>query len=475
MMIIEILLYLGILIILYSYFGYGIVALVLRKVKVIRELFPLPYNSIPSKQVEADDFFPTVSLIISASGESSQIIIDKIENTIGLIYPKEKLEIIFALAFDPKNKVDETFDEYYNQQIDDKIESGASPKEEELYIKFMVIENLAASNKKEAIEKLESLLKSDYFDSDGLSSGNKDALDDRMTEGALSPRIYVTKDIVRKGKFSQVKRSVTKASGSIIVFSDANSMFNAEALIEIVKHFRDQCVGCVSGEKRVLKSADSTSDEGEGLYWKYESFLKKLDSDIYSAVGAAGEIFAVRKSLWDDSVPNNAIIEDFVVSLRIAQQGYRIRYEPNAYAQEEPTKDLKSEFIRRRRISSGGFQAIVWLKAIMNPFKYGILSFLFVSHRVLRWAVVPFLLPIVLLLNILALMIEPSGINTALIVLQIVFYVFSGIGYILETKRIKVKVFYFPYTLLMMNIAALAGFNNYRKGNLNPVWERVNR
>ena len=173
-------------------------------------------------------------------------------------------------------------------------------------------------------------------------------------------------------------------------------MFNKDSIKNLTRHFRNKQVGCVAGEKRVKKNSDSTSGEGEGLYWKYESYLKNIDSKIWTTVGAAGEIYAIRKSLWGIGIEHNAIIEDFVLSMRIAQNGYRVIYESGAYAEENPTKNMKSEFIRRRRIAAGGFQSIVWLKELLNPFKYGVLTFQYVSHRVLRWAVVPFFVAVII-------------------------------------------------------------------------------
>jgi cellulose synthase/poly-beta-1,6-N-acetylglucosamine synthase-like glycosyltransferase len=280
---------------------------------------------------------------------------------------------------------------------------------------------------------------------------------------------FITKDIERKGKISQVNRTIKKATGDIVVFSDANSMFNEDSILNLIWHFRDPQVGCVAGEKRIKKSKDSTSGDGEGLYWKYESFLKKMDSDLYSAMGAAGEIYAVRKELLDQGVPQNAIIEDFILSMKLIEDGYRIVYEPNAYAEEEPTYGIKEEYKRRARIAAGGFQSILILWKLLNPFVYRIVTFQYLSHRVLRWAVVPFLLPLVFIINAFLL---HNGIYLVTFSLQVLFYVFAFIGYILELYHKKIKLFNIPLVFMMMNVAAYSGLKRLITKKQTVLWEK---
>ena len=135
-------------------------------------------------------------------------------------------------------------------------------------------------------------------------------------------------------------------------------LLNPEAVREIVKHYADSRVGGVAGEKKILKSGeDLAAASGEGLYWEYESLLKKLDSSFYSVVGAAGELFSMKASLYQENA-DNIIIEDFVQSLQICQKGYVVRYEPNAYAMESASISMKEEQKRKIRIAAGAFQAM---------------------------------------------------------------------------------------------------------------------
>src|SRR5690606_11550963 len=147
--------------------------------------------------------------------------------------------------------------------------------------------------------------------------------------------------------------------------------------------------------KKILMTKNGkAAGAGEGLYWKYESWLKKNDSALYSVVGAAGELFSIRTELYE-YVGNNIIVDDFVLSLKICWKGFRILYAPEAYAMEAPSQSMEEEQKRKIRISAGAFQSMVILKDLMNIFKYGVLSFQYISHRVLRWTICPALLPVI--------------------------------------------------------------------------------
>lgn len=475
----ELIFWISLFIIFYSYAGYGILLIIISRIPVLKFLFPKPRNRKESRKIfeNPSDYQPLVSLIISASGESREIIKQKIINTVNLDYPKDKLEVFFAIAYDPSAAADETLDTFYDEFLNEPEPLKLTSIDEEVYVRFMDFDNEENLRSADALSRLEENLYTMSFDSSQVTQGAKSIIEGKLTPSSGSDhlRVFVTKDIKRKGKIAQVNRTVEKAKGEIIVFSDANSIFNKDSIKNIVAHFNDTQVGCVAGEKRVKKSADSTSGEGEGLYWKYESFLKKLDSELWTTVGAAGEIFAVRKELWAGSIEQNAIIEDFVVSMRIAENGYRVIYEPEAYAEEEPTHDLRAELIRRKRIAAGGFQSIVWLKSLLNPFRYGVLTFQYVSHRVLRWAVVPFMLPVVFFINFYLAFFLHSIIYLLIFLAQSLFYLFAFFGWRLELKRKKIKIFYFPFVLAMMNYAAYHGLVRYIRGSQSVVWERVKR
>jgi cellulose synthase/poly-beta-1,6-N-acetylglucosamine synthase-like glycosyltransferase len=277
----------------------------------------------------------------------------------------------------------------------------------------------------------------------------------------------------RRGKIAAMNRAVEHVKTPIAIFSDANTDLGTDSIRLIVEMFSDPKVGCVSGEKRIRQSdSEAAAAAGEGLYWKYESALKKWDAELYSVVGAAGELFAVRTELFQPVEPDT-LLDDFMVSLRIAMQGYTIQYNPEAYAIETASANVKEELKRKIRIAAGGIQSIVRLAPLLNIFKYGILSFQYISHRVLRWTITPLALLIILIIN--ALLIPLSAVYQLLMAAQILFYVAALLGWYLESKRIKVKILFVPYYFFIMNYAVYRGFFRYIKGRQHVNWERAKR
>ena len=278
----------------------------------------------------------------------------------------------------------------------------------------------------------------------------------------------------RKGKIAAVERIMQYIKTPIVVFTDANTMVNSMAIKNIVRHYKDEKVGAVSGEKRIsMSDKDAANAAGEGIYWKYESTLKKWDSELYSVVGAAGELFSIRTKLFEP-VSEDTIIEDFFMTMRIAQRGYQVRYEPGAYAVESSSASVKEELKRKIRIAAGGLQAIQRLSPLLNPFRYGMLTFQYISHRVLRWTLAPLALPVILITNIL-LVVQQVPYYEYLLAAQVLFYAGAAIGYLLEKKKIKFKAFFIPYYFCVMNYAVYRGFGRFIKGSQSVIWERAER
>ena len=205
----------------------------------------------------------------------------------------------------------------------------------------------------------------------------------------------------------------------------------------------------------------------------YESFLKKKDSEVYSVVGAAGELFSVRTNLYEEP-PKNIIIEDFYLSLKIAMKGYRFVYEPGAYATETASSSVSEEWKRKVRISAGGFQAMIKLKQLLNPFQYGILFFQYFSHRVLRWTLAPLFLPLIFLTNVILAFSGPP-LYRVILLGQILFYLLAGLGYLFQEKKVSIKGFFVPYYFLIMNLSVYAGLIRYMNGKQSAVWEKSKR
>jgi cellulose synthase/poly-beta-1,6-N-acetylglucosamine synthase-like glycosyltransferase len=390
----EILFWVFLFIIFYSYLGYGILLFVIIKVRRILGL---------SKKInEIKDFEPEVTLFVAAYNEKDYVD-EKIRNSFSLNYPREKVKHVWV--------------------------------------------------------------------TDGSNDGTPDLL--RKYEG-----VEVHHLDERGGKIGAMNRGMQFVKTPIVIFSDGNTNLGKESIREIVNLFADPKVGCVSGEKRIYsKDTDAAAGAGEGLYWKYESTLKKWDAELYSVVGAAGELFAIRTELWQE-VEKDTLLDDFIISLRVAMAGYTIQYNPEAYAIETASANVKEELKRKIRISAGGIQSVVRLRSLLNIFKYGTLSFQYVSHRVLRWTLTPLLLLLIIPINFfLALNAEfqLSNIYTLLFYGQILFYVASLTGWFLENRKIKVKILFVPYYFFIMNLSVFLGFRRYLKGNQSVKWERAKR
>ena len=314
-----------------------------------------------------------------------------------------------------------------------------------------------------------------------VTDGSSDTTPERIinfpnTEGY---KIELFHQPERRGKIAAVERVMPFVRTPIVIFTDANTDLNPEAIKKMVRHYADPTVGAIAGEKRVQMSAEA-SGAGEGLYWKYESLLKKWDSDLYSAVGAAGELFSVRTDLYAP-VEKDTLIEDFVMTMRIAKQGFRIVYESEAYAVESHSADVKEELKRKIRISAGGLQAVWRLRDLLNPFKYGVLSFQYWSHRVLRWTLSPLALPLIFGLNYWLILRGPQNENSNFSIYdflfwaQVVFYASAILGWISEQMKLKVKAFYVPYYFCMMNYSVYRGLGRLIAGSQSVVWEKSKR
>lgn len=339
---------------------------------------------------------------------------------------------------------------------------------------------IAAYNEKDYVAaKMKNSLELDYpkdkltilWVTDGSDDGTNQVL-------AGYKEATVLHDPARNGKIGAMNRGMKLVTTPIVIFSDANTMLGRESVKRIVRLFNDEKVGCVSGEKRIQdKDADTASGSGEGLYWKYESALKKWDAELYSVVGAAGELFAIRTALYQE-VEKDTLLDDFVISLRVAQKGYTIQYDPEAYAIESASANVKEELKRKIRISAGGIQSVVRLRSLLNIFKYGKLSFQYISHRVLRWTITPLCLLLLIPTGWLLAVEEGLfdwGFYSTLFWLQVLFYIAALTGWFLENRSTRIKLLFVPYYFFIMNLSVFLGLRRYLKGNQSVNWERAKR
>ncbi len=303
-----------------------------------------------------------------------------------------------------------------------------------------------------------------------VTDGSNDHTNERL---AAYEDVTVLFNPERKGKTAALNRGMQYISTPYVVFTDANTMLNTDAIKEIVRCFSDPKVGCVAGEKRVDTQSARGATAGEGIYWKYESALKNLDDRLYSAVGAAGELFAIQTRLFEQ-MPSDTLLDDFILSLRIAAKGYKIAYCKEAYATETASLNMKEEEKRKIRIAAGGLQSVWRLKGLLNIFRYGTLSFQYVSHRVLRWTLTPLMLFLLLPVNAV-LAISGNSFYAGLLFLQLLFYIAAYTGYRMEQRNLRNKLLFVPYYFLFMNINVIRGFFYLIRNKGNGAWSKAKR
>ena len=338
----------SIIIVFYTYIGYGILLYLLVKIK--EKLHPKQPLTLPVP-------LPDVTLLIAAYNEE-KIVKAKMDNCETLDYPKDKLHVIW------------------------------------------------------------------------VTDGSTDSTNTLL---AVYPKVTVLFSPERRGKTAALNRAIPYIKTSYTIFTDANTMLNVESIKKIMTCFTDPKTGCVAGEKRIEnKDKDNAASGGEGFYWRYESKLKAWDSKLYSAVGAAGELFAIRTKLFNP-MPEDTLLDDFILSLRIAMQG------------------------------------------LLNLFKYGTLTFQYISHRVLRWSVTPVLLFLLFPLNLILVMIQGASLYKIIFILQVIFYVLAWLGAIMAKKQIKIKILFIPYYFTFMNLNVLKAFFYLKRHKGKGTWEKAKR
>lgn len=330
---------------------------------------------------------------------------------------------------------------------------------------------IAAHNEESVIvEKMRNCAELDYpperleilVGCDACSDGTPE-----LARQAAAPNTRIFEFPQRSGKPAMLNRLVPEARGEIVVFSDANTMLDPAAVRLLVRHFRNPRVGCVCGELRL--ASPSGGPRSEGLYWRFETFLKFLESRLNLLLGANGAVFAIRRDLFVP-LPPQGIIDDFLVAMRIRAQGYRLVYDPEAVGLEEAAGSLDHEFRRRVRIGAGNFHALRFTWRLLSP-TAGPIAFSYWSHKICRW-LVPFALPVAFAAA-LALAREPFyaasvAVGSAVVLLAL-------LGHRLERQRVHRSICSVPYYFVSMNVALLLGFVRFLNGRQTAVWSRTVR
>jgi len=279
----------------------------------------------------------------------------------------------------------------------------------------------------------------------------------------------------RDGKMAAINRAIPLARGDIIIFSDANNMYEANAIRELVAPFSDAKVGASTGAKLIIQDGGNLSG-AEGIYWKYESWIKKNETALGTCTSSVGEIMAVRRELYNPP-PNNIINDDYYMVLDLIRRGFRVHYVPEARSFEYISATARDEMVRRSRMNAGKYQAI-FLSYKLLPFNRPLVLWQIISHKYCR-AFLPFGFIGALAANLLIVLLQANSplsyFYWILLLLQISFYAAAILGNRVKFRGVLGKMFYLPTYLVNSNMAILSGFYGYMSKRQTNVWERVRR
>ncbi|MBC2696065.1 MAG: glycosyltransferase family 2 protein [Desulfobacteraceae bacterium] len=302
-----------------------------------------------------------------------------------------------------------------------------------------------------------------------ISDASEDKTDEYV-KGFFGKGVRLLRQEIRQGKTTALNMAVSQACGEIIVFSDANSMYDRSAIKNLVKNFKDPVIGFVTGRTKYISRQGSSATESTSFYNKLERFVKRLESKIGSCVGADGAIFAIRKELY--KTLKSYDINDFVIPLKIIEQGYRGILENEAFCIEETARDIEGEFNRQVRITNRTIRAMVNNKALLNPIKFPLFSIELVSHKIIKF-MLPFFMVIVFVTN--CFLVATDFFYSLILALQVLFYILAYWGYIDKQAQNKNRLTSMPYTFNMVSLAILLGWIKYFSGETYTTWtsERV--
>ncbi len=333
---------------------------------------------------------------------------------------------------------------------------------------------ISAYNEETVLDKkIENCLAIDYPDDKINFVFGSDGSIDRTNEilASASHRIQSRIYPEREGKIRVLNKLIPDIKEELLLFSDANTLYQPESVKLLVRHFSDPIVGGVCGKLNLVKPSQTPGRTGEGLYWRYENLIKQAEGKINSVISANGAIFAIRRDLFE-SLPEDKIVnDDFSNTLSILRQNKRVIFEPCAIAEENTSPDMMSEFNRRIRIAALNFNALPELLPFLHP-KYGFTALAIFSHKIVRW-LVPFLGVGMLISNIL--LVGQRGIYIIFLTGQGLVYLAALLGFLGDKIFNKSGLFLPLYYLVLMNIAQVIGFWRSLTKTQKQAWERVSR
>jgi cellulose synthase/poly-beta-1,6-N-acetylglucosamine synthase-like glycosyltransferase len=331
---------------------------------------------------------------------------------------------------------------------------------------------IAAYNEEEVIaERLDNALALDYprdrlqilVASDGSTDRTEEIVASYASHGVLLLALP------RRGKIPTLNAAAARATGKILVFTDANIMCRPDTLRALVANFADPRVGGVAGHTTyTLEPGSESSSYGERLYWRYDTWLKKLESQTGSIVSAHGGLYAIRRVLFRP-IPDGAVTDDFAISTSVIAEGYRLVFEPEALATEVAVPEAQREFRRRVRLMTRGLRGVFLRRGLLNPRRYGFYSVVLASHKLAR-RLVPVSLAILAVASVAAW--QQGLVYQAAVIGQALFYGMAAIGYLLRRSRAgRVKLLYIPFYYCMANVACSIAWVHALRGRRIEVWQ----
>ncbi|EFW90156.1 glycosyl transferase family protein [Haladaptatus paucihalophilus DX253] len=332
---------------------------------------------------------------------------------------------------------------------------------------------IAAYNEEDVIEeKIENSLELDYpddkFDIVVFSDASSDRTDE-LVKGYADEGVELMRIEGRVGKTECQNQVTSRLDSDFIVYSDANSMYEPDAIKRLIARFSDG-VGCVVGE---LRYSDDSDVEGESLYWRYEQAIKKLEARFHSLVTGNGSIYAVRRSSYVPLSPGG--ISDFAEPLAVVSNGERIDYADDAVAWERTGESVESEMSRRIRIVTRCWNTVTEFTELLNPLRYPKFAFQFISHKILRW-LSPLLLGTAFLANAVLLLLDANPIYTLSFVVQVLFYFSAVLGWVSERYDVAIPgPVHVTYYFIVSNVGMVLGLWKFLKGQNIVTWETADR
>jgi cellulose synthase/poly-beta-1,6-N-acetylglucosamine synthase-like glycosyltransferase len=321
--------------------------------------------------------------------------------------------------------------------------------------------------------KLNNLLGQDYpanrLEIIVASDGSDDETESIVSRiSRRDPRVKLL-GLPRRGKAHALNSAVASTGGEVLVFSDANAMLDPDALCYLVHHFADPGVGGVAGGLRYVRGSDTNgAGLGEMLYWRYDQWLKRMETKVGNAISADGALYAIRRGLYVP-IADPSATDDFAISSRVVMQGCRLIYEPRAMVSESTAGGSGREFLRKVRIVNRGLRSLFGLGGFLYPWRGGFYAVQLISHKLLR-RLVPFVLPLLLVINAV---LWPLGfLYRVILAAQVVVYGLGLLGFLLRNTRLgRAGLVYVPYYFCQANLAAALGWVWLLRGQRIAVWQ----